>query len=235
VYKRETLGLASKVDLIATLANEGLSADDTRIRNLLATLPEFFSQDEFVKLVSATPCEPLVNALTGRLVIPAFNAFTESMSKIFDSAKTVSSGTAVTLYASQRNNEDSFGMAVCSTSGQRWSKGDTRTQICMAGLTAALNYCLAQDLRGTAKVHQHIGREPSGCGADDITLNDDDKPHNPLINTGAINICSLIKPDEPLDTRFDLLQNVYSAAAGRSPVNYCNQFFARERRNSDRK
>merc|ERR1712023_587116 len=65
-------------------------------------------------------------------------------------------------------------------------------------------------------------------------LNDDDKPHNPLVNTGAIVSCALIDQDRPTDERFDRMQSTYREAAGGNPVGYCKQHFARERRDSDR-
>merc|ERR1711871_1061949 len=65
-------------------------------------------------------------------------------------------------------------------------------------------------------------------------LNDDDKPHNPLVNTGAIVSCALIEPTRPMDERFDRMQSAYREAAGGKHIGYCNQHFARERRDSDR-
>ena len=41
--------------------------------------------------------------------------------------------------------------------------------------------------------HISIGREPSGVRFNALKVNKDGLPHNPLINSGAIMICSLIK------------------------------------------
>jgi len=64
-----------------------------------------------------------------------------------------------------------------------------------------------------------------------MTLNDDDRPHNPFVSTGAIVSCALIHPQEPMDVRFDFIAKKYRDAAGNQPIGYCNQHFAKALRN----
>jgi len=237
-------GCATTSDLISALATCGLSPSDERLTELIDALGsrEEFDQEEFVAIGEAqAPGSTLLlqQALTGLLAVPDFNAFKSSMGDIYKKLadSTCSGMVPAKAYSSWRqslSDEQAFGLGCCTVSGQRCAFGASKQPIPLAELTAALNYCLAQDLRGVSTVHSHTGHEPSGRGTEDMALNDDDKPHNPLVNTGAIVSCALIDPNRPTDERFDRMQSTYREAAGGNHVGYCNQHYARERRDSDR-
>lgn len=171
------IACASKEQLVATLQAGGLAVTDTLLSPLLRDLPSYFSVDEFVEHVSnaGAPCSKLLqDALTGRLVIPAFDQFIDTLADVYRAVKampndgeTMDTDWNKVPHARKINKEKfdaSFGMAACSASGQTWATGDCHTGIVLAELTSTLNYCLAQDLRGTDTVHDHVGREPSGRG-----------------------------------------------------------------------
>jgi len=237
-------GCATTSDLINALATCGLSSSDGRLTQLIDALRpmEEFDQEDFVAIgLTQGPGSVLLlqQALTGQLAVPDFNAFKSSIADIFkqldDSECTGQVPTkAYSSWRQSLSDEKAFGIGCCTVSGQRCAFGASKQTIPLAELTAALNYCLAQDLRGVSTVHAHTGHEPSGRGTEDMALNDDDKPHNPLVNTGAIVSCALIDPNRPTDERFDRMQSNYREAAGGSNVGYCNQHYARERRDSDR-
>jgi hypothetical protein len=53
------------------------------------------------------------------------------------------------------------------------------------------------------KVHQYVGREPSGRGFNAYKLNHTKLPFNPLVNSGAIATTALISPKATLaDVKF---------------------------------
>ena len=235
-------GRTTMCQLHGALTACGLMPDDDRIAQLLGSLPSGpngFDRETFVSAGLAHPSVLLRQALTGRLAVPDFKALESSIGEIYNAVGKDNSGTVpAKLYNGWRqsvsDDREAFGVAGCTVSGQRCAFGASRCAVPASEVTSALNYSLAGDMAGEAKYHTHVGREPSGRGAEEMALNDDDKPHNPLVNTGAIISCALIAPEAPMDERFDLIQRKYQDAAGGQRVGYCNQHFAKERRDSDR-
>ena len=62
-----------------------------------------------------------------------------------------------------------------------------------------------------------------------------DKPHNPMINAGAIMVSSLLKPELKLADRYDFIQNIYKKLAGGLYVGFNNAIYLSEREAADRK
>ena len=59
-------------------------------------------------------------------------------------------------------------------------------------------YLLALEEHGLDKVHERVGREPSGRNLNDLILDHRKLPYNPLVNSGAILCTALIRASLPL-------------------------------------
>lgn len=108
-----------------------------------------------------------------------------------------------------------FGLSVSSSDGFVYESGDAATLFTIQSISKAFTYALALDQIGAAAVDAKIGVEPSGEAFNEISVDHTTNiPKNPMINAGAIAAVSLI-PAASADERFALIQDFYSACAGR--------------------
>jgi len=92
-----------------------------------------------------------------------------------------------------RYSPDYWGVSLCTIDGQRHSIGDVEVPFAIQSGSMPINYALALNELGSDVVHRFVGHEPSGESFAYIKLSHDKLPHNPLINSGAIVVASLIK------------------------------------------
>lgn len=146
----------------------------------------------------------VVKALTGRLAVPKWGELTTDLLTIYNEIqRDVHSGHNADYIGVLAEQDPSwFGVAVCTVDGQRWSYGDAQGEFSIQSCVKPLMYCVAVEETGLARVHRHIGIEPSGLAFNEVSLNADHRPHNPMINAGAIASGSLIKRTEDAATRF---------------------------------
>ena len=110
---------------------------------------------------------------------------------------------------------DGFGLSLSSSDGFVYESGDAKTEFTIQSISKPFTYALALDRIGAAAVDARIGVEPSGEAFNEISVDQTTKiPKNPMINAGAIAAVSLIPAGSP-DERFALIQDFYSAFAGR--------------------
>lgn len=109
-------------------------------------------------------------------------------------------------------------LSLSSADGFIYESGDATVEFTIQSISEPLTYALALDQIGVAAVDAKIGVEPSGEAFNEISVDHTTKtPKNPMINAGAIAAVSLIPADSP-DERFALIQDFYSAFAGRPPA-----------------
>lgn len=242
---KNSKGYITYADLVSAFETMGIKKNDPRIK-----IPEAetalnatddtatagkIHYDQFKKIIQRSQGNLVQNTIKGNLVIPDFKNFSKEISRIYASTKKNRTGKVAT-YIPQlgRVNPDYYAVSVCTTDGQRFSAGDSTVNFCIQSIAKPVNYCIILEEHGEEKVHNHIGREPSGIGFNGLVLNNRHLPHNPMINAGAIMTCSLIKPELEMADRFDYVMKTWSRLSGNSPVGFNNSVYLSERLTADR-
>jgi glutaminase len=124
---------------------------------------------------------------------------------------------AVATYIPELAKADpsSFGIAVATVDGRVYESGHTRTPFTLQSISKPLVYGVALEDRGSERVRQVIGVEPSGDAFNSISLErGTGRPLNPMINAGAIATASLVAGDTA-EARLARVVDAISAYAGR--------------------
>uniref|UniRef100_A0A673J953 glutaminase n=1 Tax=Sinocyclocheilus rhinocerous TaxID=307959 RepID=A0A673J953_9TELE len=169
----------------------------------------------------------LTQAFRKKFVIPDFQPFASHIDTLYEK---------VADYIPQlaKFSPDLWAVSLCTVDGQRHTVGDTKVPFCLQSCVKPLKYAIAVHDHGTEYVHQFIGKEPSGLRFNKLFLNEDDKPHNPMVNAGAIVCTSLIKQGAGNAEKFDYVLNFLKKMAGNEYVGFSNATFQSERESGDR-
>ena len=233
-------GRISPLEVLGRLERSGLQADDPRIAEALAGLagadggsqPISFTQ---FKALARHNSSVIRRAVEGNLAVPDFATLTADITRMYEELLPVKSG-AVADYIPQlkRVDPDQLAIAVCTVDGQRFSVGDAWVAFCLQSVSKTVSYCLALDEHGTEAVHKHMGREPSGQSFNELALNPKGLPHNPMVNAGAIMTTSLIRPEDDIADRFDLVAATWRRLTGGRRPGFNNAVYLSERQTADR-
>ncbi|MGW7367634.1 glutaminase A [Streptomyces sp. NPDC054841] len=239
-FKKDDQGHISRAEVVARLQQAGITADDPRIRDVWALLGDSGTDTGRLDPAQfAALCQRnrrlVARAVTGDLVVPDFPSFVADITEIYESLLPEKGG-HVADYIPQlkRIPPDQFAIAVCTVDGQRFAIGDAGVGFCVQSVCKPINYCLTLEEHGADVVHRHVGREPSGLGFNELSVNGDGLPHNPMINSGAIMSCSLIEPSLDIADRFDHVADTWWRLSGGSPVGFNNAVYLSERQTADR-
>lgn len=109
-----------------------------------------------------------------------------------------------------------FGFAICTIDGTRYGVGDDAHRFTIQSVSKPFAYALALRDRGLEKVLEHVGVEPSGDAFNEISLEDNGRPRNAMINIGAITAHALVgEADTSPADRAERIRAGLSAFAGR--------------------
>ena len=235
-FKQDNIDIEK--ELLPLLENLGIYRKDPRISDIFKKLKQEeqkqITKKELSKLVDENHF--LHRCLSGDLVIPEWKEFTDKILDIYLQTQTNTSGNLAN-YIPQlaRVDPEQYQVSICSIDGQQFSYGNApKTAFCLQSTTKPINYCIASDELGEELVHKHVGREPSGRSFNEMALNQDGLPHNPMINSGAIMCTSLIKKQLDIADRFDYIMNQWTALTGGKRPNFNNAVYLSERQTADR-
>ncbi len=255
-------------DFERVLADVGLGTDDERLNESMAAIKACIEQrrptesDEAWQRLSRDDfCHAIRHnillierALQGRMVIPDFRGFCREIEAIYEATRANREGTSAD-YIPQLNLSgaalDRFALALCTIDGQRFAVGESKDFFTVQSTSKPITYSLALEEHGPAFVHRFVGHEPSGTSFNELALNKENRPHNPMINAGAIMSASLIKLQEKnrqaksdqaesqgdrgwSGRRFDYVMDRWRALCGNEVPRFSTSVFLSERETADR-
>lgn len=245
-------GQVSVFKFLDSLATNGIQKNDPRLKDAMDQLRVIWRSQQSVGSVEAlklnrdqfgqvVKCDlALVSrALRQQFVVPDFATFCKDMEEMYWKCKSIDSGKCASYIPQLARVDPSlWGVSVCTVDGQRFSVGDTRIPFTIQSSGKPINYAVALEHLGSETVHSFVGQEPSGRMFNELLLDQDKKPHNPMVNAGAILICSLllslIQPRMFMSEKFDWILQQYKALSGGESPGFSNATFLSEREAADR-
>lgn len=230
--------------LPAALRQVGIRLDDPRLAESMDALRQLepdkgldevrIGFEDFASVVQPNVLM-IESALKRQLVIPEFADFTAEIRRIYELTVSNTSG-RVADYIPQlgRVDPEQYGVALRTVDGQHFALGEATTPFCLQSSCKPVSYAMALEGHGEEVVHRHIGCEPSGQSFNELTLNHEGRPHNPMINAGAIMSTALIRPELSMADRFDYVLEMWQRLSGGTKPGFSNPTYLSERRTADR-
>lgn len=234
--RAKTLGCPTKEDLLTRLERDGLTPDSLPRLAGLASMPDGpLVAEHLIDHSNADALSLVLRALADGLAVSRFDHFSSQLANIYAYVQDCAYGSPADYIPElARQDPDAFGFAACSIDGQQMMMGQSRSAFCQQSVIKPLVYALAMGLNGENRVHRHVGREPSGRRFNELALDPDNRPHNPMINSGAIMCAAMIRPNWTIEARIDLLSRFVSSAAGGEAVGFDEAVYLSERATAKR-
>src|SRR5882672_2583803 len=125
-----------------------------------------------------------------------------------------------------------FGIALATIDGHVYAIGDAAVPFTIQSISKAFVFALALEIVGPDRVATAIGVEPSGDAFNSIRLRIDNRPFNPMVNSGAIACSGLIHEVEG-ENAAECIRQALGRFAGRD-LDIDETVFASERLTGDR-
>jgi glutaminase len=172
----------------------------------------------------------LARAFSDRLVIPNWKSFCKEVGEIFESCRNITGGKLADYIPELAEvDPELWGMSIMTVDGQCVHFGDDKADFSVqSGGKPCLYAFTAEDI-GLERLHEYVGREPSGVAFNAFTLNSEKKPHNPFINSGAIMTSALFYSDLVLSKRFKMLTEKFRQLAGGEKIGFNQSVYLSEK------
>ncbi|KAL1413035.1 hypothetical protein Q8F55_000784 [Vanrija albida] len=113
-------------------------------------------------------------------------------------------------------NSDQIGACITTVDGYVYGAGATSVEFSIQSVSKPFVYALAIEEHGLDWVLKRVDVEPSGEAFNELSLDGEQLPKNPMINAGAMTTHSLIGEGKySVDERFEHIRKGLSAFAGR--------------------
>jgi glutaminase len=127
-----------------------------------------------------------------------------------------------------------FGLAGTNVDGTQWQAGDCSVPFPLHSVSKVFTYGLALEDNGTEETLRRVGVEPSGDPFNSITFDEvHHRPHNPMINAGALVAASLVAGKD-VDEKVDRILERYRVYAGNPELAVDQRILRQQLRSNDR-
>ena len=110
-----------------------------------------------------------------------------------------------------------FGIALVTTDGTVYTKGDIESEVSIQSISKVFTMCLVMEERGTRSIYEAMGVDATGQVFNSIVAIEQHKGHemNPLVNAGAIAATGMVAGDT-YEAIWSRVKGVHCAFAGRT-------------------
>jgi glutaminase len=142
------------------------------------------------------------------------NALSHFLTQTYETLVLEKSG-AVADYIPEllKTDPNHFGIALATIDGHVYEIGDAAVPFTIQSISKAFVFSLALEKFGPERVAEAIGVEPSGDAFNSIRLSADNRPFNPMVNSGAI-ACSALIHEAEGEKASEFVRNMLGRFAG---------------------
>lgn len=127
---------------------------------------------------------------------------------------------------------DTLGITLIECGGGSYSAGDHDKKFTIQSISKVLSLLLALEDQGSDKVFSIVGKEPTGDPFNTIEYletESKDKPFNPMVNSGAIAVSSMIKGKD-VDERFGRILDFIRQLSGNPTLTLNEEVYQSEKK-----